>query len=48
MSPIHGPRGMVLIIEDKAEALADILETNCKPNYVNADEQHIAVAFEKP
>ncbi|CAH1384258.1 unnamed protein product [Tenebrio molitor] len=41
LPPIHGTRGLVFSNEEKAEAFADSLELQCRPNIEDADVDHI-------
>jgi hypothetical protein len=41
LPPIHGTRGLVFSNEEKAEAFADSLELQCRPNMEDADLDHI-------
>lgn len=41
LPPIHGERGVVHTVPQKAEAFADNLELQCSPNYIDADLDHI-------
>jgi hypothetical protein len=43
LPPIHGTRGLVFSDDEKAEAFADSLELQCKPNIADADLDHIEV-----
>jgi hypothetical protein len=43
LPPIHGTRGLVFSDDEKAEAFADSLELQCRPNIADADLDHIEV-----